>query len=104
MFTDKTPQVLAEARQLLEERLDRMGAEAVAAVRQQMETGYDEPIRATGRLMADVRCERDGLTLRIGNTLPYAEAVHDGTPRRKGRPYLRDGVEGVMGRWMIDDR
>lgn len=33
-------------------------------------------------------------TVDVGNTLEYSIPVHEGTSRMKGRPYIKDGIEG----------
>lgn len=90
MFISHLPQLL--------DRLDltaaaqAMGNAAVAAVRAQMLEGYERPVYRTGALHDNVHCAVDGTTVAIGNTLPYAIPVHDGTCRMAGRPYLADGI------------
>lgn len=69
-----------------------MGEAAVEAVRTQMLEGYERPVYRTGALLRDVAYTLDGSTVVIGNTLPYAVPVHDGTCRMAGRPYLGDGI------------
>ena len=52
------------------------------------------PVYNTGALHADVRCRAEGASVIVGNILPYAPAVHDGTARMAARPYLQDGLPG----------
>lgn len=75
-----------------EEALRQAGAEAVAQVIRCMASGYGSPIRETGALMGDVTAQVEGLTLQVGNRLDYAVLVHEGSHRRGGRAYLRDGI------------
>lgn len=90
MLTSRLPEFLA--------RLDlsaaalALGDAAVAAVREEMLTGFDPPIHRTGALMQDVCCRVQGSHVTIGNTLPYAIPVHDGTCLTPGRPYLANGI------------
>lgn len=69
-----------------------LGHAAVAAVQEEMLTGFGQPIRRTGALMQDVSCTTDDCRVTIGNTLPYAISVHEGTCRTPGRPYLTNGL------------
>jgi len=72
-----------------------MGQAAVQAVRARMLTGYDEAVYDSGALYQDVQARCEGPTAVVGNTLPYAVAVHEGNSRRAGRPYLAEGVLGA---------
>ena len=90
MFISRLPEFLA--RLDLTQAAQAMGDAAVSAVRTQMLTGYDRPVHKTGALLNDVSCTVQGSTAVIGNTLPYAVPVHDGTCRTAGRPYLADGI------------
>ena len=69
-----------------------MGESAVTCVRQQMLTGYSQPILATGALMNDVSFSVSGNSVTIGSTLPYAIPVHDGSSTLPARPYLSYGI------------
>lgn len=77
------------------ESLEVAGQEAVAAVQQQMLTGYARPIVDTGALLESIRYSVDGATLHVGTSMPYALAVHDGTSRMPGRPFLTDGIRSA---------
>lgn len=90
MFTSRLPELLA--RLDLPAAAQAMGEAAVAAVRAQMLEGYERPVYRTGALHDNVHFALDGATVAIGNTLPYAIPVHDGTCRMAGRPYLADGI------------
>ena len=59
-----------------------------------MRGGYARPVIASGALLRDLRVRAEGRRAEIGNTLPYAVWVHNGTSRVPARPYLRDGVRG----------
>lgn len=94
-----------------------VGTAAVGFIVKQMKTGYSDThyiwvrdkdtgkfipthphtqIRTTGDLMRDVNSEVDmhRKSVRVGNSLKYALFVHEGTHRMKGRPYIKDGIEG----------
>ncbi len=73
--------------------LSAMGEEAVRLTREKMRCGYAQPILDSGALMADVRwCFHAARAVSVGNTLPYAAYVHNGTDRQAARPYLRDAL------------
>lgn len=90
MFKSHLPAFLS--RLDLSSAAQAMGEAAVAAVRIQMLEGYERPVYRTGALLRDVSISVNGSTVAIGNTLPYAVPVHDGTCRMAGRPYLADGI------------
>ena len=91
-FTSRLPEWEAALAQALPSAARAMGETAVQAVRAQMLTGYACPVYDTGALHADVRCRTEVASVLVGNTLPYAPAVHDGTDRAAARPYLQDGL------------
>ncbi len=90
MFISRLPELLT--RLDLPAAAQAMGEAAVGAVRTQMLEGYERPVYRTGALHDNVNFALDGTTVAIGNTLPYAIPVHDGTCRMAGRPYLADGI------------
>ena len=90
MFTSRLPDFLS--RLDLPAAAQAMGKAAVSAVRAQMLEGYERPVYRTGALHNNVSFVLHGCTVTIGNTLPYAIPVHDGTCRMAGRPYLADGI------------
>ncbi len=90
MFTSHLPEFLSRID--LTAAAHAMGKAAVGAVRTQMLEGYERPVYRTGALHDNVSFAVDGATVAIGNTLPYAIPVHDGTCRMAGRPYLADGI------------
>lgn len=93
-FTSHLLEWEAALAQALPSAARAMGEAAVQAVRAQMLTGYARPVYDTGALHADVRCRTEVASVLVGNTLPYAPAVHDGTARASARPYLQDGLLG----------
>ena len=93
-FASALPELESALSSALPEAVRAMGASAVQAVRARMLTGYAQPVYATGALHADVRCHAEGASAIVGNTLPYAPMVHDGTARMAARPYLQDGLPG----------
>ncbi|MBQ8654393.1 MAG: hypothetical protein IJ507_05580 [Clostridia bacterium] len=76
--------------------LEAAGEAGVSAVREQMLTGYDQPVMDTGALRDSITFAADGRTVRIGTAVPYAEPVHNGTARTPGRPFLTDGLMGAQ--------
>lgn len=90
MYISHLPEFLA--RLDLTSAAHAMGQAAVSAVREQMLSGYEQPIRRTGALHDDVSYTVKGTSVTIGSTLPYAPLVHDGTSRLPARPYLADGI------------
>ena len=69
-----------------------MGETAAECVKAQMLNGYERPVYRTGALMRNVSFTVEDGKVTIGNTLPYAAPVHDGTCRTAGRPYLAEGI------------
>lgn len=90
MFISRLPELLT--RLDLPAAAQAMGEAAVGTIRTQMLEGYERPVYRTGALHNNVSFALDGTTVAIGNTLPYAIPVHDGTCRMAGRPYLADGI------------
>ena len=80
-FTSRLPEWEAALAQALPSAARAMGEAAVQAVRAQMLTGYARPVYDTGALHADVRCRAEGASVLVGNTLPYAPMIYDGTVR-----------------------
>lgn len=94
MLTSHEEDVLRRVRAGTEEALAAMGDLAVALARAQMRGGYAQPVIESGALLADVTWARTGeASISVGNTLPYARAVHNGTSRMAARPYLTDALE-----------
>lgn len=93
-FASALPELESTLSAALPEAVRAMGASAVQAVRARMLSGYAQPVYATGALHADVRCHAEGASAIVGNTLPYAPMVHDGTARMAARPYLQEGMLG----------
>ena len=93
-FVDHGDEVRATIRANVEEALQAMGAEAVARIVGRMEGGYGSPVRLSGDLQRDVGYAPGSgeQTIDVGNSLGYAVAVHEGTSRMGGRPYIRDAL------------
>jgi hypothetical protein len=93
-FKDHSPAVKALLQANLLRALTAMGQIGVEITTDTMNTGYGKPIYLTGDLQRDVNFEVDAVAqaVKIGNSLPYAAFVHEGTSKMAGRPYLRDGV------------
>lgn len=95
MLKSHEEELIAAVRSGAEAALAAMGETAVVMTRDRMRSGYDRPVRDTGSLMADVSWHTEGEhRISVGNTLPYATAVHEGTSRVPGRPYLTDALMG----------
>lgn len=92
MYKDHSAEVNARLEDALHEALTVMGGIAVSRTKEVMQHGYGAPVMDTGALMRDVSWEVDAREMCIGNTLPYAAPVHDGTLHTPGRPYLADGM------------
>ena len=89
LHTQEIEQRLARCTQ---EALRSAGEAAVALTRHRMLSGYERPVYRTGALLRDVSFFVEGDAVTIGNTLPYARFVHDGTGRMPGRPYLAEAI------------
>ena len=88
-------ELIAAVRAGAEAALAAMGEKAVAMTRERMRSGYARPVRDTGALIEDVSWQQEGgQRISVGSTLPYATAVHEGTSRVPGRPYLTDALMG----------
>ncbi|MGN0778885.1 MAG: hypothetical protein ACI4MJ_07050 [Aristaeellaceae bacterium] len=94
MLTSHVADIMAQLAHNVPSALDSAGQAAVALVRQQLESGYGEPVKDTGALMASIAHTVDGDTVHIGSPLSYAGHVHDGTRRMPGRPFLSDALLG----------
>ena len=73
--------------------LEKLAALAPGAVRRQLESGYDHPIRQSGGLMQSIRAEVTEDGVEVGTPLPYAERVHT------RYPFLKDGLENAAEEW-----
>ena len=85
-------EIKSQLAQNLPNALAAMGDVAVNLITAQMETGYSKPIRDTGALIADVSSQVNGDAVEVGNTLPYAGFVHDGTYKMEARHYINDAL------------
>ena len=97
MFRDHTDSVRERLDAAVIQAFASMGECAVTHVRAVMQGGYSAPVVDTGALMQDVGWAADARVLRVGNTLPYAAPVHDGTLSTPARPYLIDGFARALG-------
>ena len=96
MFKDHSADLNAQLADALSTALSAMGEIAARHTREVMQHHYGAPVVDTGALMQDVDWSVDAREMRIGNTLPYAAPVHDGTLRTPGRPYLTDGLAAAV--------
>ena len=92
MMQEHGDEVARRVREGVRRGLAGAGEAGVAAVREAMERGYGEPIRRSGALMESIGWAAEDGRVAIGTDLPYAEAVHNGTSRMAGRPFLADGL------------
>ena len=96
-FNDNSARVKSQMASNVKAALAAMGVEAVGLINKQMQSGYGKPIRQTGDLMRDVSAEvgnSSSDTVDVGSTLEYSIPVHEGTSRMKGRPYIKDAIDG----------
>lgn len=73
--------------------LEKLAALAPAAVCEQLESGYDHPIRQSGGLMQSIRAEVTEEGVEVGSSLPYAARVH------ARYPFLTDGLTKAAEEW-----
>lgn len=96
VMTDNSGKILTQMDGNVERALEAVGVKAVNLILKQMQRGYGKPIRKTGDLQRDVNYSVDtaAQSVTVGNSLDYAEFVHDGTSKMEGRPYIRDALTG----------
>ncbi len=94
MLTLHTERILRRVEENTAHALEAMGEAAVALTRERMRTGYARPILESGALMDSIAYHADDGRVTVGSPLPYASAVHDGTSRTPGRPFLADALLG----------
>lgn len=92
MLTLHTEALLRRVEENAAAALEAMGETAVALTREQMRSGYARPILESGALMASIAYQAEDGRVAVGSPLPYASAVHDGSPRVPGRPFLADAL------------
>lgn len=108
-FVDNSAAVLKKMVNATESAARELKNDLVEAVQEKILYGYNEPhgedghteIVDTGRLFDSIdaevrRVSQNTVDIRVGATgdTPYAAYVHNGTRKLKGRPFIRDGVEG----------
>lgn len=111
-FTDNSNAVLTQMSGNIKKALTAMGIRAVKLIVNKMQHGYSDSHitrdmrgRNTGGTHTDIRwsstlqndvsyeVEKNAVnTVTVGNSEAYAEHVHEGTYRLKGRPYIRDAI------------
>ena len=92
MLTSRREAVLRCLEAALPQALRAAGEAGADAAAERMRRGYASPVIASGALLRDLQVRPEGARCEIGNTLPYAAYVHNGTSRVPARPYLRDGM------------
>lgn len=65
---------------------------AVEAVKDQMMSGYGNPIWDTGATLQSVNYEAGDKSVAFGTGTSYAPFVHDGTYRMVARPFIADVI------------
>ena len=107
VFRDYSDIILRRMQGNIRDAASAVAGIAVEAVQWQMLWGYhdvhgmpDNPhteIVDTGRLFDSIEAEVNVINANIyqtvvGTDVPYAEYVHDGTYKLKGRPFITDGL------------
>lgn len=108
-FVDNSAEVLRRMVSATDRAARQLENDLVEAVQEKILYGYSDPhgkdghteIVDTGRLFDSIdaevkRVSQNTVDIRVGATgnTPYAVYVHNGTRKLKGRPFIRDGVEG----------
>ena len=106
-FTDYSTEVLRRVRGNLKAAAADVGDIARDAVQEKMLWGYKDvhglpnnphtEIVDTGRLFDSIEGEVKVINASVyqtvvGTDVPYAQYVHDGTSKLKGRPFITDGI------------
>lgn len=108
-FVDNSAAVLRKMITATDSAAAELADDLVEAVQEKILYGYHDPHGAdghteivdTGRLFDSIeaqvkRVSQNTADIRVGATgeTPYAVFVHNGTRKLKGRPFIRDGVQG----------
>ena len=108
-FVDNSAAVLRRMITATDSAAAELAEDLVEAVQEKILYGYHDPHGAdghteivdTGRLFDSIdaevkRVSQNTADIRVGATgeTPYAVFVHNGTRKLKGRPFIRDGVQG----------
>lgn len=72
--------------------LEAIGQAATEITVDYMDTRYGAPIRETGDLMASIAFKVGRNDVIIGSNINYAVFIHEGTPKMRARPFLRDAI------------
>lgn len=91
---DRTKVAEMQMKTNIAKALYKMGLLAVEMIVDQMQYGYGRAIWKTGDLQRDVHFEQDNpkKIIKVGNSLKYGIAVHEGTSRMRGRAYIKDAL------------
>lgn len=105
LFEDHSTEVLRRVRGNLKNAAVDVGDIARDAVQMKMLYGYNDvhgnpphtEIVDTGRLFDSIEGQVKAVNANVyqtsvGTDVPYAEYVHEGTSRLKGRPFITDGI------------
>lgn len=108
-FVDNSAAVLRRMITATDSAAAELAEDLVEAVQEKILYGYHDPHGAdghteivdTGRLFDSIeakvkRVSQNTADIRVGATgeTPHAVFVHNGTRKLKGRPFIRDGVQG----------
>lgn len=105
-LVNNTKKIMDQMANNIDVALDYIGQDLVTAAQYMMLYGYSKPhkhrhtgitdtkIYDTGALYKDLKAQKDWYydTVHVGNSLPYAVFVHEGTRKVEARPYLEDAL------------
>lgn len=106
---DNSAEVLRRMVSATDSAARQLEGDLVEAVQEKILYGYKDPhgkdghteIVDTGRLFDSIdaevkRVSQNTVDITVGSTgdTPYSVYVHNGTRKLKGRPFIKDGVEG----------
>jgi len=96
---DNSGEVIAQIDDNIKRALTAMGVEGVGLILDTMKHGYDRPIYQTGTLMRDIKYRINEYEQSVSwgvltgdLSAGYAIPVHEGTAKRAGRPFIKDGI------------
>jgi len=89
---DNSKEVLKQFEHNIPRALTAIGEAAVEVTTDYMKKRYYRPIYLTGDLIRDVNYKVHERSVDIGNSLNYANWVHNGTMKMAARPYLKDAI------------
>lgn len=106
-FVDNSDFILRKVAANCEDAMKAVGEMLVEAVQEKILYGYHDvhgvpphtEIVDTGRLFDSIqakatRASQNAFGVSVGTNVPYAQYVHDGTYKLKGRPFITDAATG----------